>query len=96
MTVFLELTLTDERTILSVSQRFYYEYWKRYNSVLALEWGMTTFEDEETERPEFDGEEIESPVDGSKIRYFSPQHRFRRVMSSLVRSIIRQRWRSKN
>lgn len=65
--------------------RFYYEYWKRYNSTLALEWGMCSFEDEEVERPEFKGEEITSPVDGSKTRYFSPQQRFRRIMGSLVR-----------
>ncbi|GLE06180.1 hypothetical protein PINS_up015391 [Pythium insidiosum] len=63
---------------------FYYEYWKRYNSVIALEWGMTSFEDEETERPEFVGEEIISPIDGSRIRYFSPQSRFRRIMGSLL------------
>ncbi|DAZ96612.1 TPA: hypothetical protein N0F65_000178 [Lagenidium giganteum] len=63
---------------------FYYEYWKRYNSVLALEWGMTSFEDEEVERPEFQGEEITSHIDGSKTRYFSPQQRFRRVMASLL------------
>lgn len=65
--------------------RFYYEYWKRYNSVLALEWGMSSFEEEEVERPEFSGEEITSPVDGSKTRYFNPQLRFRRIMGSLVR-----------
>ncbi|GLE09917.1 hypothetical protein PINS_up021856 [Pythium insidiosum] len=55
-----------------------------YNSVIALEWGMTSFEDEETERPEFVGEEIISPIDGSRIRYFSPQSRFRRIMGSLL------------
>lgn len=68
--------------------RFYYEYWKRYNSTLALEWGMSSFEDEEVERPEFNGEEITSPVDGSKTRYFSPQQRFRRIMGSLVRPFV--------
>ncbi|KAG7398627.1 Anoctamin-3 [Phytophthora boehmeriae] len=62
---------------------FYYEYWKRYNSTLALEWGMSTFEEEEVERPEFQGKETISPIDGSPIRYFSPQKRFRRIMRSL-------------
>ncbi|KAE9032178.1 hypothetical protein PR003_g10888 [Phytophthora rubi] len=62
---------------------FYYEYWKRYNSTLALEWGMTNFEEEEVERPEFEGIPTISPIDGSEIRYFSPQTRFRRVMGSL-------------
>eukprot|EP00644_Phytophthora_capsici_P014584 jgi/Phyca11/536486/estExt2_fgenesh1_pg.C_PHYCAscaffold_540035 len=62
---------------------FYYEYWKRYNSTLALEWGMSTFEEEEVERPEFDGQLTTSPIDGSEIHYFSPHTRFRRVMGSL-------------
>ncbi|KAL3671142.1 hypothetical protein V7S43_004323 [Phytophthora oleae] len=62
---------------------FYYEYWKRYNSTLALEWGMSTFEEEEVERPEFDGQLTTSPIDGSDMHYFSPQTRFRRVMGSL-------------
>ncbi|KAL4144975.1 hypothetical protein PRNP1_012649 [Phytophthora ramorum] len=62
---------------------FYYEYWKRYNSTLALEWGMSTFEEEEVERPEFEGQPTISPIDGSEIRYFSPHARFRRIMGSL-------------
>ncbi|OWZ01329.1 hypothetical protein PHMEG_00027307, partial [Phytophthora megakarya] len=62
---------------------FYYEYWKRYNSTLALEWGMSTFEEEEVERPEFAGQLTTSPIDGSTIRYFNPQTRFRRIMGSL-------------
>ncbi|KAG6578286.1 uncharacterized protein IUM83_16509 [Phytophthora cinnamomi] len=62
---------------------FYYEYWKRYNSTLALEWGMTTFEEEEVERPEFEGKPTTSPIDGSEMRYFDPHTRFRRVMGSL-------------
>ncbi|RLN98032.1 hypothetical protein BBJ28_00011248 [Nothophytophthora sp. Chile5] len=70
----------------NMGRSFYYEYWKRYNSTLALEWGMTTFEEEEIERPEFQGKDSVSPVDGSRIRYFNPQARFRRVMGSLVRS----------
>lgn len=70
------------------SHSFYYEYWKRYNSTLALEWGMTNFEEEEVERPEFEGMPTISPIDGSEIRYFSPQTRFRRIMGSLVRSIV--------
>jgi hypothetical protein len=46
---------------------------------------MSSFEEEEVERPEFEGQPTISPVDGSEIRYFSPQTRFRRIMGSLVR-----------
>jgi hypothetical protein len=63
----------------------YYEYWKRYNSGIALEWGMSSFENEEVERPEFTGEVIKSPINGASIRYFNPKARFRRIMGSLVR-----------
>lgn len=45
---------------------------------------MTTFEEEEIERPEFQGKETVSPIDGSTIRYFSPKTRFRRVLRSIV------------
>jgi hypothetical protein len=69
---------------------FYYEYWKRYNSTLALEWGMSSFVYEDVERPEFEGEWIQSPVDGSRTRYFSPQQRFRRIMGSLVSLLASQ------
>ncbi|OQS02860.1 hypothetical protein THRCLA_04808 [Thraustotheca clavata] len=63
---------------------FYLEYWKRRNAVVRLEWGMDGFEEEEHDRAEFEGEFIDSPVDGSKVRYFSPEVRTKRVLSSLL------------
>ncbi|KDO33291.1 hypothetical protein SPRG_02100 [Saprolegnia parasitica CBS 223.65] len=63
---------------------FYLEYWKRRNAVIRLEWGMDGFEEEEKDRAEFEGEEIESPIDGSKMRYFSPEVRTKRVLASLL------------
>ncbi|OQR84255.1 hypothetical protein ACHHYP_13660 [Achlya hypogyna] len=63
---------------------FYLEFWKRRNAVVRLEWGMDGFEDEEEDRAEFQGEEITSPIDGSKMRYFSPELRTKRVLSSLL------------
>jgi hypothetical protein len=32
------------------------EYWKRLQATTALEWGMTGFEEEEQDRPDFRGE----------------------------------------
>lgn len=63
---------------------FYLEYWKRRNASLALEWGMIGYENEEQDRPQFVGEEIPSPVDGSTILWFNPAHKARRIMASLV------------
>lgn len=48
------------------------EFWKRKEQYTALWWGMTTFEETETERPEYKGEEMNSYIDGSKIIFFSP------------------------
>ena len=35
-------------------------------------WGMTGFEDAETDRPMFKGKSTTSPVDGSPFKYESP------------------------
>ncbi|OQS03419.1 hypothetical protein THRCLA_04280 [Thraustotheca clavata] len=63
---------------------FYLEYWKRRNAVVRLEWGMDGYEDEEHDRAEFEGEEIESPIDGKPMRYFNPEHQQKRILSSLL------------
>ena len=34
------------------------EGWKRKEAITALEWGMSSFEDRELERPEFEGIEM--------------------------------------
>ncbi|RHY94480.1 hypothetical protein DYB37_006836 [Aphanomyces astaci] len=62
----------------------YLESWKRRNSVIKLEWGMDGFEEEEGDRAEFDGVEVESPVDGRPMRYFSAKKKTSRVCASLV------------
>ncbi|KAF0686061.1 Aste57867_22123 [Aphanomyces stellatus] len=62
----------------------YLESWKRRNSVIKLEWGTEGFEDEEGDRAEFDGEEVESPVDGKPMRYFNPKQQRSRMCASLV------------
>jgi anoctamin-10/anoctamin-7 len=46
------------------------EFWKRKEKTLVMMWGMTGFEEEEADRPEFEGEEIASPVNGEEDMYF--------------------------
>ena len=58
------------------------EYWKRKEQYTALHWGMTEFEATETERPEYEGEEMNSYIDGSKIIFFSPKSASHRVKSA--------------
>jgi hypothetical protein len=48
------------------------EYWKRKEHYTALAWGMTNFEATETERPEYEGDEQNSYIDGSPMIFVSP------------------------
>lgn len=56
------------------------EYWKRKENTLALEWGMTGFEEEELNRPEFDVHpEVETRrgyINGEDISYFNKNKRY--------------------
>lgn len=58
------------------------EYWKREEKTTALVWGMTDFESEEPDRPEFHGELIRSYIDGSHTLYFSSGELYTRFLSS--------------
>jgi hypothetical protein len=40
------------------------EYWKRNEATKAMEWGMTGYEAEEKDRPEFVGTPMKSYIDG--------------------------------
>ena len=48
----------------------YVEFWKRLQTTMGMQWGMSGFEDSEQDRPLFVGIETVSPVDGSRARYF--------------------------
>jgi len=63
---------------------FYLEYWKRRNATLAQQWGMTGFEEEEQTRPDFEGEDIKSPITGKLEKYFNPKKAFEKIMYSIV------------
>ncbi len=51
------------------------EFWKRRESRLAMEWGMSDFDSRDLDRSEFQGKPIISFVDGSPIRYFPQKTR---------------------
>ena len=46
------------------------EYWKQKEATMAMKWGMSDFESEEADRPEYKGEIIKSPVDGSDMTFY--------------------------
>lgn len=63
------------------------EYWKREQSIRALLWGMSGFQHDEPDRPEYEGLETTSAVDGSKTLFFPPRKerlRFNITMSVVV------------
>lgn len=63
---------------------FFLEFWKRKQSTLSMEWGMKGFEDEEDERPAFEGEDITSPVTGESMKWFNPVAKLKKVLYSVL------------
>lgn len=49
--------------------------WRRREKRVALEWGMSDFESDEPDRPQFKGTMCNSPKDGSPEIYFLPRKR---------------------
>jgi hypothetical protein len=69
----------------SIWSQLFLEYWKRTEITKSMEWGQTEFEEEESERPDFEGEYEISHIDGQRRRYFSEEEREKRKQhSSLV------------
>ena len=56
--------------------------WRRRQSKAILKWGCTDYQAEETSRTEFEGECIESPINASKILYFSSSDFALRIFAS--------------
>jgi len=64
------------------------EDWKRMEAKTALEWGTTGIEEEEQVRPAFQGEEIDSPINGEKTKYWPKDQYFRaRIISAVTITI---------
>jgi len=55
--------------VVAVWATLFLEFWKRRESTLRAEWGMTNFVQKEQPRPEFYGERMRSPVDGTLIKH---------------------------
>jgi len=67
---------------------FFTEFWKRRNARLAMEWGMTGFEKQEQDRPQYSGALISSPTTGETVIYFAPAERFKRLMLSSLGVVL--------
>mmetsp|Transcript_32767 Transcript_32767/g.47312 ORF Transcript_32767/g.47312 Transcript_32767/m.47312 type:complete len:789 (-) Transcript_32767:186-2552(-) len=62
--------------------QFMIEYWKRSQNQIAMECGMSDFEEVQKERPEHQGANMKSPIDGSDIKFTNPSEIFRRQLYS--------------
>ena len=75
--------------VMSIWAIVYLETWKRREGTFALRWGMTDFEQAEPDRPEFTGEPILSPIDGSETLYFDHKtQKSRMVVCSFIVGIF--------
>lgn len=61
---------------------FMLEYWKREERLTAMRWGMTEYEDNEPDRPEFQGTLIKSYVNGDDMLHFPREEFMKRAVSS--------------
>lgn len=70
------------------------EYWKREEQLTAMRWGMLNYENQEPDRPEFEGTLISSYIDGQPMMFF-PKHDARKrnrysvaIVCSMVLMVI--------
>jgi anoctamin-10/anoctamin-7 len=68
--------------VAAVWATLFLEFWKREEATLRSDWGMTNFVVKEQPRPEFDGERVRSPVDGTLIKHFPWYRRIVRFVFS--------------
>ena len=55
------------------------EFWKRHEARKAMEWGQSSFEDSQTERPEFQGESSRSVINGEDVKFFPSEKKRSKV-----------------
>ncbi len=58
------------------------EFWKRHEKNCAMRWGLVGFEKFEQPRPQFNGVQSKSPIDGKPYLYFSRYERLKRSLFS--------------
>jgi anoctamin-10/anoctamin-7 len=64
------------------------EFWQKKERRAAMRWGMIGFEEEETDRPAFEGDLKPSPVTGKQVRTFSGVERAKRTAKTTCISSV--------
>ena len=68
---------------------FYIEAWKNKQATIAMTWGMTGFEDEQADRPQFFGDTITDIITGEEMTYFPDElRRPRDVLATAVQLLF--------
>jgi len=70
-------------TFMALWATLFLEFWKRKESRYAMMWGMSGFESEEQDRPQFEGVTMASPVTGQDYLYFPRRESSKRRAYSL-------------
>ncbi|KAH8073717.1 intracellular chloride channel [Aureococcus anophagefferens] len=65
----------------------YHDGWRKTEQTYALKWGMTEFEEEEPERPQYQGHIVKSPIDGKPAVYFLPKERAPAVAKGVLATL---------
>lgn len=63
---------------------YFHIIWRKKQSNAAMRWGTSGIEDEEQDRPLFEGEKIKSPIDAQEFMYFPSAEKFNRETRALV------------
>eukprot|EP01035_Chromulina_nebulosa_P017170 gene17170-22686_t len=76
-------------TFIAIWSSLFLEFWKRKEKTIAMKWGTVNYEVEEQDRPQFEGDDDVSPVDGSPMKYF-PKFKFalRLCQSTMIISVL--------
>lgn len=67
---------------------FYFEFWKRKEKSIAMNWGMVELEKTMQTRPAFKGIQIPDAISGKPMLYFSPTQRLKRICFSVIVTMI--------
>mmetsp|Transcript_22794 Transcript_22794/g.45094 ORF Transcript_22794/g.45094 Transcript_22794/m.45094 type:complete len:1028 (+) Transcript_22794:65-3148(+) len=68
--------------LVAIWASLFLENWRRIESVLRAKWGMSSADEKENNRPEFDGDWVVSRVTGKLVEHHATVKRIRRAIAS--------------
>ena len=74
--------------LMALWSSLFLEFWKRSEKTHAMRWGMTEFEENESDRPSFEGMKKRSPITGKIYKYFPRFEQIKRSYKSFMTIIV--------